>query len=527
MTNRDDARTHRPLAAFLLALAACSAPADAGWQLSFSDEFSGTTVDWVRWKPSDAWNNRTYVATGELQCYMPDSFAIGDGTLSIIAERRVPANCRPNPGYLKYTSGMITTAKSFNQRYGYFEIRARLPKGQGLWPAFWLLPADRSSPPETDVMEAIGSNPNSVQMTNHWWNAEDQSRQGSGSSFNGPDFTADFHTFGVDWQPQRLTWYVDGVKRREFTGPLVMDRPAYLLANLAIGGAWAGAPDDTTEFPARMQIDYIRVYKRVADGQPDQLPPFAKSPDVPVAPTLVRGRTMGQTTNTSGAPYQDSATWALWNNGYIQSTVAFPQGGTYEFTLRMGGNSVDGIAPKMELRIDGVTLGSLAVDRGWQPVNYKLRVPIEGGQHLVAIALTNGYDWQTGTGDYRFLLVDRMAIALPATKTASPDGGGLYVSRSADRSDPLPLDGATLSGPVHVFYSAAEAATASARFMLDGVVVKHEHQAPFDLAGTGADGRSLPFAVDRLSAGWHTLAVRRTLRDGAAAEAILARFRRE
>jgi beta-glucanase (GH16 family) len=83
-----------------------------------------------------------------------------------------------------------------------------------------------------------------------------------GDGWAGPDFSADWHTFGVDWEPGSLTWYVDGVERARFTDAAVTDKAAYLVLNLAVGGSWAGSPDGSTALPAKLQVDYVRVYQR-------------------------------------------------------------------------------------------------------------------------------------------------------------------------------------------------------------------------------------------------------------------------
>src|SRR5690242_15236708 len=151
-----------------------------------------------------------------------------------------------------YTSGMISSFGHFAQQYGYFEIRAKFPAGKGYWPAFWLLPADKTWPPEIDVLEILGHEPDKVYLTNHWQTAE--KHESVGDSYKGPDFSADYHTFAVDWEPNEIVWYVDGVERfRSKQGVPAM--PMYIIANLAVGGDWPGNPDATTKFPGNMDID--------------------------------------------------------------------------------------------------------------------------------------------------------------------------------------------------------------------------------------------------------------------------------
>jgi beta-glucanase (GH16 family) len=216
----------------------------------------------------DDLNVRTLKGNKELQLYVdPDMRGRGNRGgrplgLNPFAERggRLEIAARPAPrglerqldGY-KYVSGLITTQPSFRQTYGYFEMRAKLPRGKGVWPAFWLLPADLSWPPEIDVMESVGD-PSKVYVTLH-----SKAAQSHGTEVQvTPD---DFHTFSVSWSQDAVIWFVDGREVKREPTPADMHKPMYLLANVALGGDWAGAPDHTTPFPARMEIDYIRAYR--------------------------------------------------------------------------------------------------------------------------------------------------------------------------------------------------------------------------------------------------------------------------
>ena len=174
-----------------------------------------------------------------------------------ITARRAPADLQPLIEGKQYASGLLTSHGTFAQVEGYFEIRARFPQGQGLWPAFWLLPADGSWPPEIDVVEALGHEPATIYGTVHWLeNGEYLERQGA-TTVDDPDA---FHTYGVLWEQDRLVWYVDLQPYFE-TPPLPgLARPLYLLLGMAVGGRWPGSPDASTPFPAEMQVDYVRAY---------------------------------------------------------------------------------------------------------------------------------------------------------------------------------------------------------------------------------------------------------------------------
>ena len=134
--------------------------ASRSWQLSFSDEFDQGSLDRSKWTLGTPWVPEPY-DQGELQRYVDDAVRVDGGGLQIEAT----PNSGPN---YEYHSGMISTYASFAQRFGRFEIRCRFPAGQGLWPAFWLLPANAFGPPEIDVLEALGHETNAVYMNTHW-----------------------------------------------------------------------------------------------------------------------------------------------------------------------------------------------------------------------------------------------------------------------------------------------------------------------------------------------------------------------
>lgn len=169
-----------------------------------------------------------------------------------------------------YTSARLITKGKFEQAYGRFEARMRLPWGQGLWPAFWMLGADIDTNPwpgagEIDIMEFRGQNPTTVLGTVHGPGySGGQSISKSYTLTNGR-FDTDFHVFGIEWGPNYINFYVDDVLYNQITpadvpGQWVFDKPFYLLMNLAVGGNFVGSPNEETVFPQTMLIDYVRVY---------------------------------------------------------------------------------------------------------------------------------------------------------------------------------------------------------------------------------------------------------------------------
>lgn len=226
-----------------------------GWKLTFDDEFKGTNLDLEKWTPADPWGRER---NQELQAYVKDAFEVGDGFLHDKAEKRQAFYAGKQR---QYTSGMMSTYGKFSQKYGRFEIRARIPKGKGMWPAFWLLPDPLAWPPEVDVLEILGHEPNKVYMTHHF--RDQQRHHGShGGSFTGPDFSADFHNYAVEWSSNSIVWFIDGVERYR-SDKNIPQTKMYMLVNLAIGGDWPGSPNESTQFPADFAVDYIRVYQRV------------------------------------------------------------------------------------------------------------------------------------------------------------------------------------------------------------------------------------------------------------------------
>lgn len=234
-------------------LAAASAASAQEWQLVWQDEFEGTSIDATRWNVRNAPGN----TNNELQFYTPEDVWVADGSLHLRSQRR-------SFGGRQYTSGLVETRRKFAQTYGRVEVRAKLPRGQGIWPAHWMLPESGIWPPEIDIMELLGHDPYTVYMTNHWgvWPAHSY-RTGE---FTGPDFTADFHTFAAEWTPTRIEWYVDGVIRFANNSGVPTGAPFYVILNTAVGGIWPGNPDETTVFPQLHEIDYVRVYTRADPG---------------------------------------------------------------------------------------------------------------------------------------------------------------------------------------------------------------------------------------------------------------------
>jgi beta-glucanase (GH16 family) len=203
---------------------------------------------------------------GQLQVYVDRAYGGGDpflfdGKALVIQADRNRQPRHPKLGDAPYTSGLISTEGAFEQRYGYFEMRAALPAGKGLWPAFWLLarhdPGRIFGPQhldEIDVMENIGD-PGTIYCSAHW--NENRGRKTIPVKLATTTAT---HSYGVLWTPALLAWFVDDALAAQTPNP-GLHRPMYLLANLGVGGDWPGAPDGATRFPARMTIEHLAAYR--------------------------------------------------------------------------------------------------------------------------------------------------------------------------------------------------------------------------------------------------------------------------
>lgn len=234
------------------------------WTLIWQDEFDGPEIDRTRWRLDVGYTGKS---NGELEIYTdrPENACIVNNCLIIAAREE------DYQGY-RYTSARLKTQGLHSWMYGRVEARIKIPYGQGLWPAFWMLGENISTVGwpecgEIDIMENIGKMPAVVRGTLHGpgYSRDD----GIYADFILPDgrFTDDFHVFALDWEPGRLRWYMDGYEYHTLTpgdipGKWVFDHPFYILLNVAVGGFWPGYPDETTIMPQFMVVDYVRVYAK-------------------------------------------------------------------------------------------------------------------------------------------------------------------------------------------------------------------------------------------------------------------------
>jgi beta-glucanase (GH16 family) len=235
-------------------------PAFAAPALLFEQTFDGNRLDPKLWHDcypyADARIGCMNEDSYDLEWYTQANVSVAGGTLNLTALRQ------HDHGY-RFTSGMTVTggspkrAAGFTYQYGYAEVSAKFPPGHGMWPAFWMLPANLTWPPEIDAMEWQGATPTIDYATIHWG----KDNHASGTAFDtGVDLSQDFHRYGVDWQADHVTWYFDGKKIKNYTDVKhIPNQPMYILLDLAVGG-WIDKPDKQTAFPAVMQVQYLRVW---------------------------------------------------------------------------------------------------------------------------------------------------------------------------------------------------------------------------------------------------------------------------
>ncbi|MFE5563461.1 family 16 glycosylhydrolase [Amycolatopsis japonica] len=293
---------------------------------TFTDDFNGPAgagIDTSKWhfETGDNVNNheRQWYTSGTNNAALD-----GQGNLVITAKKENPGNYNCWYGRCEYTSARLSTQGQFTQTYGRFEARMKLPRGQGMWPAFWMLGADIGNvgwpnSGEIDIMENVGFEPNTVHGTLH--GPGYSGAGGIGAAYNGPNFSDDFHTYAVDWAPNQIKWYVDGNLYQTRTpadlngNRWVFDHPFYLILNLAVGGYWPGDPNSSTVFPQRLVVDYVHVNSSDTAGQTGRITGIGgKCVDVAGANTA--NGTPIQLTDCNGNAAQN---WTVGGDGTLRA----------------------------------------------------------------------------------------------------------------------------------------------------------------------------------------------------------------
>lgn len=236
-----------------------------GYTMVWSDEFDGNSVNESNWNfeiGAGGWGNN------ELQYYLKENTTVKDGYLSIEAKKQSAGNSI-------YTSSRLTTQRKKSFQYGRVDIRAAMPEGQGLWPALWMLGDNISSigwPAcgEIDIMEMVGGtangkSDNTTHGTIHWRGTNNDHASYGNSKTNGKKLSEEFHVYSIIWDANTIKWYFDDVLYNTADiRPEALSEfhdKFFFIMNVAVGGNWPGSPDETTNFPQKMWVDYVRVYQ--------------------------------------------------------------------------------------------------------------------------------------------------------------------------------------------------------------------------------------------------------------------------
>ena len=387
-----------------------------GRRVTFDDEFTTFTssadgsAGWMTTYPYDGINARTLTRNNEAEYYSDASvgvnpFSNSNGVLDITAAPATQGTTTPAGSGLTYTSGLITTFGSFSQLYGYFEVKAELPAGQGFWPAFWLLPANKTWPPEIDVMEQLGRDPSTIYQTAHTndtgYDAQLQSATTVATASTG------YHTYGVDWEADTTTWYIDGKAVSQVATPSDLHSPMYMLLNLAVGkgGSWAGAADGTSS--GTMKIDYVRAYA----------PSEVHDPIAQADGYVIAGANTLTTTALTGVLANDTDQNALKlsaslapNGGPQHGTLALNADGSFTYTAAKGYTGNDSFT-------------YLATDSLGQSAPTTVTLAVAAQAPLAKADTSSTWAGHTLTSTFGVLGNDTGKNGLALTASLAPNGG--------------------------------------------------------------------------------------------------------
>jgi len=243
------------------------------YQLVWSDEFQGDTLDMSKWEymigDGTNYNLPSGWGNNESQWYRPENVKIENNNLVIISEKE-------NYSGKNYTSARIRTIKKGDWKYGRLELRIKFPVGRGIWSAIWMLPTDNvyggwAASGEIDIIEHLGNEINRVHGTLHYGGSwPENTHTGAPFTLTKDKFTDDFHLFALEWEEGIIKWFVDDSLYQTQTSwysangnfPAPFDQQFYLLINIAVGGNWPGSPNPSTSFPQKLEVDYVRVYHK-------------------------------------------------------------------------------------------------------------------------------------------------------------------------------------------------------------------------------------------------------------------------
>jgi len=408
-------RMHKALSAMIVGgMLGVVAPASAQLELIWSDEFDGGSLDTSVWERQIGDGSNYGLPPGwgnnELQYYTDFEFNsfVQDGSLHI-AVFDIPFAGSP------YSSARLRTLGNFDFRYGKIEARIKLPKGQGLWPAFWLLPTNSpyggwASSGEIDVMEAVNQM-TTVHGTLHFGSPWPNNAS-AGGTVGGLDYSQDYHVYAVEWEPDQFRWSVDGQVYRTLTNNAwfstaatsnpraPFDSDFHLLLNVAVGGNFPGDPNGSASFPQEMLVDYVRVYQQAQaprGGTPHAIPGRVESEDFDEG---YAGQAFNDCDagNNGGAYRPDSdvdiqaSSEGGFNIGWIcqgewlEYTVAVQSAGTYTLRARVASLATGG---DLSFEADGADISgtmSFGPTGGWQNwATIESQVELGAGEQVIRV----------------------------------------------------------------------------------------------------------------------------------------------
>ncbi len=345
------------------------------WQLVWSDEFNGSIgPDWVFETGGGGWGNN------ELEYYRKENATIENGNLVITAKRE-------DYGGYHYTSARMKTQGTRSWKYGRMEARIKLPAKLGTWPGWWMLGNNISSvgwpaSGEVDIMEQINTG-NTVYGSVHW-----QAANGSQADYSNNMVTTptDYHVYAVEWDQDTIKWFVDGTQYNAFTitngvgNTQAFQNPFFLLLNMAVGGNWPGFSVDDGSLPAKMYVDYVRVYQKGAPVSIQiEAENYAVMSGVQTEPCSEGGQDVG---------WIDTNDWIVWN-------VNIPTAGTYTVQYRVASLNGGGVI-QLEKAGGSPVYGSVSVPstggwQNWTTISHQVTLPA-GQQQIAVKALAGGYN---------------------------------------------------------------------------------------------------------------------------------------
>jgi len=382
-----------PAAVVTTLLIHLSADAQQAWVPVWADEFNGTALDLANWQYQVGTGTQYGLPAGwgnnELQFYTnrPQNIGVANGLLTITARQE-------SYNGASYTSARIRSLDRRQFTYGRYEARLKVPAGQGLWPAFWMLPSTNAyggwaSSGEIDILETVNAATAAHGTIHHGGNWPNNVHTGGSSPGT---WSNDFHVYAVEWEPDEIRWYVDGSQFFQTTSSVwfsssaptndraPFDRDFHFLLNLAVGGNWPGPPNGSTPFPSTFQIDYVRVQQRPPKG-----PYTGVAPRVParieaehfdlgggsIAYRDLDGVNQGGQLRLQEAVDIQACTEGGFNIGWfrptewMEYTIDVPRAGRYEIRLRTA-TTASGVLGRVHS--GGVDSGSFALPTtgGWQ-----------------------------------------------------------------------------------------------------------------------------------------------------------------